>query len=106
MGAQGDGLPTGAGVGAEDRAFGGARYRLPYFVMTTLTLDSEGDLRLQLDKEQRLMDRLTLFGRYEFDTNTEEEWTVGARWTASKSFGFVIQEHSGHGFGAGLFLRL
>ena len=93
-------------VGAEDRAFGGARYRLPYFVMTTLTLDSEGDLRLQLDKEQRLMDRLTLFGRYEFDTNTDEEWTVGARWTASKSFGFVIQEHSGHGFGAGLFLRL
>lgn len=88
--------------GAEDRFFAGVRYRLPYLVLAEVTLDDEGDLRVGLDKEYMLTDRLGAFGMLEYDTNTREEWETGLEWTMTKSFGLVTSYHSEHGGGIGL----
>ena len=45
-------------------------------------------------------------GSLEYDTNTEEEWSVGGNWVLSKHFGLTIQYDSDHGLGAGLSFRL
>lgn len=87
---------------AEDRLFAGIRYRLPYLIQAEFALDDEGDLRLDLEKEYMLTNRLSTFAELQYDTNTREEWEAGLRWTTSKSFGVVASYHSEHGGGVGL----
>ena len=90
---------------ADDRAVLGFNYRLPMLVWAGLSLDSEGDARLTLAKRLQLTARLGLFGRVEYDTNTEWEWSVGADYTLSKPVSLVTQYHSEYGFGAGVLIR-
>jgi hypothetical protein len=87
---------------ARDRAFVGMRHRLPYFIHTALTLDSDGEVRVSLKKDLRLTSHFSVFADVEYDTLTEEEWSVGGRWVLSKRFGLVLGQHSDHGFGGGL----
>lgn len=44
--------------GAENRAFAGVSYLLPYFIGSNLTIDSEGDARIGLSKELQFTSRL------------------------------------------------
>lgn len=88
--------------GASDRMFGGVRYRLPYLVQSELTLDERGDLRVALEKEYMLSNRLAVFASGEYDTNTYAEWEAGLGWTLSKRFGLVASYHSEHRAGFGL----
>ncbi|MFT7679909.1 MAG: FtsP/CotA-like multicopper oxidase with cupredoxin domain [Planctomycetota bacterium] len=88
--------------GASDRLFGGVRYRLPYLVKSELTLDERGDLRISLEKEYMLSNRLAAFASGEYDTNTYTEWEAGLGWTLSKRFGLVASYHSEHRAGFGL----
>lgn len=90
--------------GATDRAFVGVRYRLPYLVMSNLSIDSRGDFRVTLDKSYQLTDRLGVFGSFEYDTNTYGEWVSGFQYTFSQSFGFSASYHSDHGYGLGIVL--
>ena len=88
--------------GASDRLFGGLRYRLPYLVDSELTFDERGDLRIALQKEYMLSNRLAAFASGEYDTNTYAEWEAGLGWTLSKRFGLVGSYHSEHRAGIGL----
>ena len=88
--------------GATDRLFGGLRYRLPYLVQSELTVDERGDLRIALEKEYMLSNRLAAFASGEYDTNTYTEWEAGLGWTLSKRFGLVTSYHSEHRAGFGL----
>ena len=88
--------------GARDRAFAGLRYRLPYLAHATLTVDSEEDARIELEKDLQLADRLEVFGDVEYDTNTGNEWEAGLGWTLNKTFGLTAGYHSDHGGGFGL----
>jgi CopA family copper-resistance protein len=90
---------------AEDRAFAGIEYRLPYLVQSSVQLDSEGDLRLALGKSLQLTDRLGVFGEVEYDTGSEWEWTLGADYTLTKQFSLITQYHSEYGLGAGFAFR-
>lgn len=90
---------------AEDRAFAGIEYRLPYLVDSSLQLDSEGDLRVGLGKSLQITDRLGIFGDIEYDTGSEWEWTVGADYLLTKQFSLISQYHSEHGFGGGFRFR-
>ena len=90
---------------AENRAVAGVNYRLPLIIWASASVDSEGDLRLALAKRFQLTSRAGLFGRVEYDTNTEWEWTVGVDYTLTKSFSLIGQYHSEYGAGAGLQIR-
>ena len=90
---------------AEDRAVIGFNYRLPLLVWSSVSLDSEGDARITLAKEFQLTSRLSAFGRVEYDTNTEWEWTAGADYTLSRTTSIITQYHSEYGLGAGIQIR-
>ena len=89
-------------TGAQDRAFVGIRYRLPYMIGTSVTADSRGDFRLTLMKDLQLTDRLELYAHYQYDTNTDSEWMAGFKWTLTKQYGLTAGYDSDHGLSAGL----
>jgi len=88
--------------GATSRSFAGVRYRLPYLVMSNLSVDTRGDFRITLDKAFQLTDRMSAFGSVEYDTNTYGEWIAGFEYVLSQSIGFSASYHSDHGYGLGL----
>ena len=90
---------------AENRAIAGVRYRLPYMIWSSLTLDSEGDARLALAKSLQLTSRLIAFAKAEYDTGTEWEWTAGAEYTLTKALSLTTSYSSDYGFGGGLLIR-
>lgn len=90
---------------AVDRAIGGIRYRLPLLVQSSLGIDSEGDVRIGLEKELPLTDRLTVSGSVRYDSGTKWEWDAEASWLLNKPFSLVAGYHSMHGFGAGIAFR-
>jgi hypothetical protein len=90
---------------AEDRAFAGIEYRLPYLVWSSAQFDSEGDLRLGLAKELQITDRLGVFAEVQYDTGSEWEWSLGADYILTKQFSLITQYHSEYGPGAGFSFR-
>jgi hypothetical protein len=90
---------------SRDRFFAGVLYRLPLLVDSELTLDSEGELRVSLDKSLQLTDRTSLHTGVEYDTGTGWEWSAEAEWFLSNSFSLVGGYHSDHGWGGGLSFR-
>ena len=87
--------------GATSRSFAGVRYRMPYLILANLSIDSRADLRLTLDKSYQLTDRLSVFGSFEYDTNTYSEWIGGMQYVLSQSFALSASYHSDHGYGLG-----
>ena len=90
---------------AENRAIAGVRYRLPYMVWSSLTVDSEGDARLTLAKTLQLTSRLSAFVEVEYDTGTAWEWMAGAEYTLTKALSLTTSYSSDYGFGGGVVLR-
>jgi len=90
---------------AENRAVAGINYRLPLMLWAAASIDSEGAARLTLSKRLQLTPRLGVFGRVEYDTNTQYEWTAGADFTLTRSTSLITQYHSQFGFGAGVLIR-
>ena len=90
---------------AEDRAFAGIEYRLPYLIDSSAQLDSEGDLRLGLGKSLQITDRLGIFTELQYDTGSDWEWTLGADYTLTKQFSLITQYHTEYGFGGGISFR-
>jgi lipopolysaccharide assembly outer membrane protein LptD (OstA) len=80
------------------------RYRLPYMVMSNLSVDSRGDFRLTLNKAYQLTDRMSVFGSTQYDTNTDLEWMAGFEYVVSQSVGLSASYHSDHGYGLGIVL--
>lgn len=89
----------------KNRAIGGIHYRLPGLVDSIVQLDSEGDVRVGIAKTFALTERLSAFGRLEYDTGSQWEWTAGATWTLTKQLSLITQFDSDHGFGGGLAFR-
>ncbi|CAN5787610.1 hypothetical protein BH11VER1_BH11VER1_37770 [soil metagenome] len=90
---------------ANNRGVIGFNYRLPLILWSNISLDSEGDARFTLAKRFQLTPRLGLFGRAEYDTNTQWEWTTGADYTLTRNTSLITQYHSQYGLGAGLLIR-
>ena len=88
-----------------DRAFSGVMHMLPGMFMATGTVDSEGAFRFGLSKKLQLTERLGAFGRVEYDTNSEWDWSTGATWTLSRRVSLIAEYDSDHGFGGGLQFR-
>ena len=88
-----------------NRAIGGITYRLPGLVDSLVQLDSEGDVRVGLSKTFALTERLSAFGRVEYDTGSQWRWSTGATWTLTKQLSLITQYDSDHGFGGGVGFR-
>ena len=78
---------------------------MPYMVDFTSTVESNGDLRFSLAKTFQLTNRLSAFGRVEYDTTQEWMWMAGANYTLTKNLGLITSFDSDYGFGAGVSFR-
>jgi hypothetical protein len=71
----------------------------------TGTVESNGDLRFGLAKTLQITNRLSTFGRVEYDTAQDWMWMAGANYTLTKNLGLITSYDSDYGFGAGLSFR-
>jgi hypothetical protein len=88
-----------------DAVIAGATYRLPYLVDCTVTLQSNGDGRIALEKMFQLTTRVSLTARAEYDTGTKFSWSSTLSSTISKRVSLIATLDSDYGFGAGLGFR-
>ncbi len=88
-----------------ERGILGIRYLLPFNIESTLRLDSEGELRIELAQEFQLTNRFGIFGDIEYDSESKEEWLLGGKYALSKNIALTGQYHSDFGVGAGLEFR-
>jgi len=90
---------------ANNRAIAGLRYRLPGMFWSTALIDSGGDARLSLTKTLQLTSRLAAFGKVDYDTGSQWEWSAGAEYVLTKSLSLIGQYSSDYGVGGGVNLR-
>jgi FtsP/CotA-like multicopper oxidase with cupredoxin domain len=90
---------------AEDRAFAGVEYRLPFLIESSLQIDSEGELRAALGKHLQLTRRIAGFAEIEYDTRSQWEWRAGLETLLTKQFSLITEYHSDYGFGGGIGFR-
>jgi CopA family copper-resistance protein len=90
---------------AQNRGIAGARYRLPWLIMSEWGIDTEGDVRVRLDKEIQLTNHAALFGEIQYDTGSEWEGSAGLTWTLNKPLSLIGQYHSSYGLGGGIVAR-
>ncbi len=83
----------------------GLRYLLPFNFWSALRFDHEGDFRITLEQSVQLTPRLELFGDFEYDTQTQEEWVAGTNFRLGKNLFLVGQYHSDFGPGGGIRFR-
>ncbi|MDT8316541.1 MAG: multicopper oxidase domain-containing protein [bacterium] len=89
----------------ETRGVIGLYYLLPLLIDSKFRIDSDGEGRLVLAKDLRITSRLTMFGDFEYDTETHSEWLAGAAWTVNRRWSLMFQYHSEFKGGAGVRLN-
>lgn len=88
------------------RGIFGIRYLLPLLIDSTVWIDTDADLRIILDKEIRLTNRLSAFGELQYDTESKWEWKTGGAILINKWLSLVGQYYSEFGGGGGIQIRL
>jgi FtsP/CotA-like multicopper oxidase with cupredoxin domain len=79
----------------------GIQYTLPLLLVADARVDTRGNVRLQLGREDiAVTPRL----RFTFMVNTDKEYMAGFRYIVTKYFGFSTHYDSDMGFGAGVTL--
>ena len=79
----------------------GIEYTLPLLLVADWRIDTKGNIRLQLGREDiPVTSRL----RFTFMVNTDKEYMAGFRYIVTKYFGFSTHYDSDMGFGAGITL--
>ena len=76
---------------------------LPLLLEGRVWVNHRGDVRLSLERELQLTDRLSLMGEVRYDTLETWEWSAGARWRLSRRFSLEGRYHSEYGAGVGLY---
>jgi FtsP/CotA-like multicopper oxidase with cupredoxin domain len=80
----------------------GVQYTLPLLLVADWRIDTKGNLRLQLGREDvAITNRL----RFTFMVNTDKEYMTGLRYIITKYFGLSTHYDSDMGFGAGVTLN-
>jgi FtsP/CotA-like multicopper oxidase with cupredoxin domain len=88
-----------------DRWVAGFMHMLPGMIDATVSADSEGAVRFELEKKFQITARLGAFGHVEYDTHTEWDWRAGVTYTLDRNFSLISSYDKDHGFGAGLEFR-
>ncbi len=80
----------------------GVQYTLPLLLVADWRVDTKGNLRLQLGREDvSVTSRL----RFSFMVNTDKEYMAGLRYIVTKNFGISTHYDSDMGLGAGVTLN-
>lgn len=85
-----------------ERGIFGFRYLLPLNIESEWRVDTAGELRVSLGNSIQLTTNINLFADFEYDTESQEEWSVGLNYLFTKNAGIVTQYHSDFGMGAGI----
>ncbi len=89
----------------QTRGIFGARYLLPLLIDSTVWIDTDADLRVILDKEMHLTERLRAFGELQYDTESKWEWKAGGAIMINRWLSLVGQYYSEFGAGGGIEIR-
>ncbi|HEV2479656.1 MAG TPA: multicopper oxidase domain-containing protein [Puia sp.] len=79
----------------------GIQYTLPLLLVADARIDTKGNLRLQVGREDIAVTRRL---RFTFMVDTDKEYMAGFRYIVTKYFGFSTHYDSDMGFGAGITL--
>ncbi len=83
----------------------GIKYLLPFLIDGTAWIDTEAELRVTLEKEIHLTERLSTFGETHYDTESKWEWKAGGAIMMGKKISLVGQYHSEFGGGGGILVK-
>lgn len=89
----------------EARGVAGLRYLLPLNVRSSMWVDTDGGMRLDLEKELDLMPRLSLAGEAQYDTHDLWEGSVDLHYAILRALSLTGKWHSEFGSGGGLQVR-
>jgi len=89
----------------EERLVSGVRYLLPGNFESFTWIDSDGELRLSLERELMLTPRLGIFAEAEYDTRERWSYHAGLSYILTQNTSATAIWDSKHGIGAGLTLR-
>lgn len=89
----------------DHRGIIGIRYLLPFMFESSVWIDTDGDVRLSVENNIQLTDRLYAFGELQYDTESKGEWLAGAGWKLGRHFSIIGQCHSEYKCGAGVNMR-
>ena len=89
----------------DERLVGGVRYLLPGNFLSTAWIDSDGEVRITLDRELMLTPRLSIFGEVEYDTRDNWSYQAGLSYLLTKSLSATALWDSNYGVGAGMTVR-
>ena len=89
----------------ETRGVLGFHYLLPLNFESRTWVDTEGGVRVNLEKEFQLTPRLALIGEVEYDSHDLWEGKVGLNYTLSKNVSIVGQWHADFSWGGGIQVR-
>jgi hypothetical protein len=87
------------------RAIFGVRYLLPLAIESGFWVGTDGNVRIEVGRELVVTPRLSVFGRFEFNSEEEDEWLAGAAYVLTRELSVAFQYHSIYGAGAGAVLR-
>jgi hypothetical protein len=89
----------------ETRGVLGLSYLLPLNLGTSAWLDTDGGVRVMLEKELELTPRLGLHGEVEYDSHDDWEGAVSLHYMITRNLSLIGKWHSHFGFGGGLQIR-
>ena len=96
----------GEGSESDDlRGVLGFHYLLPINIESRFWVDTDGDVRISLDKEFELTPRIMPYFEVEYDSLEDWEGAIGLAYLISKHFSLVAQWHSEFEWGAGVQIR-
>ena len=89
--------------------FGGVDYRMPYLIQSEFTVDTDANIRLSLEKEFQITNRLGLIFEAQYDTNPalddNLDLGISTDFFLNAEISLTAGYTSSHGFGAGLTIR-
>jgi CopA family copper-resistance protein len=89
----------------QNRAVFGFEALLPLNIGSQIWVDSEGEVRITLEKDLQLTSRLGVVGEVQYDTETEWEGRTLLLFNVNRFLDLTAGWHSEYGFGGGLNLR-
>lgn len=88
-----------------ERLIAGVRYTLPGNFMTSTWVDSDGELRVTIERELMLTPRLGIFGETEYDTREKWSYQGGLSYLINENVSATGLWDSDYGVGGGLTIR-
>lgn len=102
------GVLVGANLGdamEDNRGVLGVHYLLPFLLETRGFVGTDGEARVEIEREFQLLPRLAVDGRVQYETDGSWETLAGLSCTLNKEVSLRVQWHTDYRWGVGLQFR-